>query len=127
MDAELLREKGIRPVNIRIASADGFDLHIGQRATLLPHPKSRIYGVIMELSHAEIDQLYSEPSVRAYRPEAVVADLADGSRVPTLCFNLPEATGVESPNLEYATRLRDLGRRLGLPSAYLEKIRLGRR
>lgn len=125
MDAELLREKGIRPVNIRIASVEGFDLHIGQRASLLPHPKSRVYGLLMELPHMEIDQLYSESNVRAYRPEAVVADLADGSRVPALCFNLPETTPGESQNLEYTARLRDLGRRLGLPSAYLEKIRLG--
>jgi hypothetical protein len=32
----------------------------------------------MELTHAEIEQLYSEASVRAYRPEAVLPELADG-------------------------------------------------
>jgi hypothetical protein len=42
----------------------------------------------MELTHDEIESLYSEASVRAYRPEAVLCELGDGSRVPALCFNL---------------------------------------
>ena len=123
MDAELLRAKGIRPTNTRIASVDGFVIHIGQRATLLPQKDSSVYGVIMELTHLEIEQLYSEPSVSAYRPEAVIANLADGSRVPALCFNLPKTSDPEPPNPDYANRLRDLGRRLGLPSTFVEKIK----
>lgn len=124
MDAEVLRAKGLRPANARMASVNGFVLHIGQRATLLPDPNSRVYGVLMELTHKEIDQLYSESGVAAYRPEALVADPADGSRVPALCFNLSEASDRESPNPEYAAKLRDLGRRLGLPPNYIEKIKV---
>lgn len=125
MDAELLRAKGADPANIRMASVPGFALRIGQRATLLPAPDGRAYGILMELSHAEIEQLYSDPSVSAYKPEAVVADVDDGSRVPALCFNLPDAPGADEANPDYAARLCDLGRQLGLPSAYIENIRLG--
>jgi len=78
--------------------------------------------MLMELTHTEIEQLYSEPSVSAYRPEAVVADLADGSRVPALCFNLPLAPSPEEGNPDYAAKLRDLGRRIGLPADYVENI-----
>jgi hypothetical protein len=77
----------------------------------------------MKLTHAEIEKLYSEPSVRAYRPEAVTAELADGSRVAALCFNLPDLPGAEETNPEYAARLRDLARRLGFPSDYVDRIR----
>jgi hypothetical protein len=122
MDADLLRTKGADPLNIRPACVPGFALRIGQRATLLRIPDARAHGILMELTHGEIEQLYSEPSVRAYRPEAVLAELSDGSRIPALCFNLPVPPGPEEVNSEYAAKLRDLARRLGLPSDYVESI-----
>jgi hypothetical protein len=93
-----------------------------QRATLLRIPDACAHGILMELTHAEIEQVYSEASVRAYRPEAVLAELTDGSRVPALCFNLPVPPGPEEADSEYAAKLRDLARRLGLPSDYVESI-----
>jgi hypothetical protein len=122
MDADLLRTKGAHPVNLRSACVPGFALRIGQRATLLQNPNARAYGIVMELTHVEIEQLYSEASVRAYRVEAVLAELADGSQVPALCFNLLVPPGPEEANAEYAAKLRDLARRLGLPSNYVESI-----
>jgi hypothetical protein len=76
----------------------------------------------MELTHDEIEHLYSDASVRAYRPEALLCELGDGSRVPALCFNLIVPPAPEEANSEYAARLRDLARRLGLPSDYVERI-----
>jgi len=122
MDADLLRAKGTHPLNIRPACVPGFALRIGQRATLLRIPDACAYGIVMELTHVEIEQLYSEASVRSYRPEAVLAELADGSRVPVLCFNLVVPPGPEEANSEYAAKLRDLARRLGLPPNYVESI-----
>jgi Gamma-glutamyl cyclotransferase, AIG2-like len=123
MDADLLRAKGAHPVNIRAACVPGFALRIGQRATLLRTPDARAYGTVMELTHSEIEQLYSEASVRAYRPESVIAELTDGSHVPALCFNLLVPPDPEEANSEYAAKLRDLGRRLGLPSDYIASIK----
>jgi hypothetical protein len=90
MDPALLRERGIRPESPRRAALRGFALRIGQRAALVPNATKRAYGLVMALSHAEIEQLYSDESVRAYRPEAVLCELDDGSRIPALCFNLVE-------------------------------------
>jgi hypothetical protein len=122
MEADLLRTKGVEPVNIRPACVPGYALCIGQRATLLRIADARAYGILMELTHVEVEQLYSEASVRAYRPEAVLAELTDGSRVPALCFNLPVPPGSEEVNSEYAAKLRDLAHRLGFPSAYVDSI-----
>ena len=77
----------------------------------------------MELTHAEVEQLYSEPSVRDYRPEAVVCRLSNGSCIPALCFNLIEPPRPDEANSEYAAKLRDLAARLGFPSEYVENIR----
>ncbi len=122
MDAGLLRAKGANPVNIRFGYVSGFALRIGQRATLIESNQARAYGILMELTHDEIEQLYSEASVRAYRPEAVLTQLSDGSRVPALCFNLVVPPGSEEANSEYAGKLRTLARQLGLPADYVESI-----
>lgn len=122
MDAELLRSKGAAPLNLRRARVPGFALRIGQRATLLPVTGGSAYGVLMELTHTQIEHLYSEASVSAYRPEAVLAELDDGTRVPALCFNLIDSPKPEERNSEYAAKLRDLARRIGLPSDYVASI-----
>jgi Gamma-glutamyl cyclotransferase, AIG2-like len=122
MDVDLLRAKGVEPVKIRPAWVPGFALRIGQRATLLRNPDANAYGILMELTHDEIERLYSEVGVRAYRPEAVLCELGDGSHVPALCFNLVVPPGPEEANSDYAAKSRDLARRLGLPSDYVERI-----
>jgi Gamma-glutamyl cyclotransferase, AIG2-like len=122
MDADLLRAKGVQPTNPRLVCVPGFALRIGQRATLIPDPDSRVYGLVMQLSHDEIERLYAEPGVQMYRPEAVIAELTDGSRIPALCFNLPVPPAPDEINKEYAQELRDLALRLGLPADYVDRI-----
>lgn len=122
MDTELLRTKGANPASVRKASVENFALRIGERATLTPSPKRRVHGVLMGLTHDEIDRLYSEASVSVYRPEAIIAILEDNSRVPALCYNIPTLPTPQHANPEYASKLRDLARRLRLPSDYVKKI-----
>jgi hypothetical protein len=123
MDVELLLSKGVHPMHPRPARVPGFALRIGRRATLIPNAESFAYGIIVELSHADIEQLYSEASVSEYRPEAVLAQLADGSYSPALCFGLVVPPSPEEANSEYAMKLRELARRLKLPLGYIESIR----
>jgi len=123
MDAELLRSKGASPQNSRRAGAPGFALRIGKRAMLRREPSACVYGILMELTHEEIEKLYSEDSVRAYRPEAILVQLDDGSRIPALTFNLVESPHVNERNSEYAAQLKELARRLELPADYVNAIR----
>jgi hypothetical protein len=122
MDAEALRAKGFHPINGRQACVSGMALHIGRRATLAPDPTQSVYGFVFGLSHEEIERLYAEPSVAAYRPEAVIARLADRSCIPALCFNLPPSNETEQANPEYAEKLRVVAGRLGLPADYTANI-----
>jgi hypothetical protein len=123
MDANALREKGLDPINIRPANVKGMALRLGDRATLVPDPAGCVHGMLMTLAHAELDRLYAEPSVSAYRPEPLIAELADGSTVPALCFNLPTPPQIHRTNPEYAIRLQAVARRMGLPEDYVERIR----
>ena len=123
MDQQLLSDKGAQASDIRLAVVPGFVLRIGARAALVPDSAGAVHGVVMKLSHSDLERLYSEPSLLAYRPEPVLAKLQNGAVVAALCFNLPEAPSPEERNAEYAEKLRILARRIGLPGDYVASIR----
>ena len=125
MDADVLRARGVEPRDIRLASVPEFALRVGRRATLVPVAGERAHGVVMELMHDDIDRLYDDPSVHAYRPEAVLTELPDGSRVPALCYNLVVPPTPGEADAEYAGKLRELARRMKLPADYVERIGRG--
>jgi hypothetical protein len=97
MDVDLLRSKGTHPIGTQPASVPGYQLRIGQKASLVQHATSSAHGV--------------------------VAQLADGSYLPALCFNLVTlpAPG-EAANPDYAVKWRALAARLELPAAYIEGV-----
>ena len=100
-----------------------FALRIGNRATLLPSPGARAYGMVVALTHAELDRLYGAPGLELYRPEAVVAQLLDGGTVAALCYNLVQAAGPNEWNADYADRLQRVLGKLGFPRSMLRPSR----
>ncbi|HET6594060.1 MAG TPA: gamma-glutamylcyclotransferase family protein [Anaerolineales bacterium] len=122
MDEDLLRAKGVMPMDISPAFVPGFQLCIGNRATLVPAQSGRVFGQIASLSHEELEQLYSEPGLQAYRPEAVLAQLLTGENRPALCFNLLDPPSPQERNPEYAAKLRALAQRLDFPADYVASI-----
>jgi hypothetical protein len=122
MDEALLLAKGIVLPNLRVAFVPGFQLRIGNRATLVPNQSERVFGVVASLSHSELERLYGEPSLQAYRPEAVLAHLLNGAILAALCFNLVEAPSADEYNPEYATKLRTLAAQLQFPLDYVSSI-----
>lgn len=122
MDDDLLRAQGMKPARPRRGSVDGFALRIGRRATLVPDPAGRVHGTVVELSFAEIDRLYAEPSLRDYRPRAVIVGQEAADPVAALCFVLPEPPAAQERNEDYAARLKDVAARLGLPDGYVRSI-----
>lgn len=122
MDQDVLHSKGIEPQSAELASIPGFALRIGQRAALVPNPNGSVHGVVMSLTPAELERLYSEPSVRAYKPQAVLAHLASGGIIAALCYNLPEPPAASERNPEYAAKLRVTAKKVGLPSDYVASI-----
>ena len=123
MDQDLLRAKGLAPVAAELASVSGFALRIGQRAALVPQAASLVHGLVMSLTLAELERLYSEPSVQAYKPQAVLADLASGGTIAALCYNLPQPPPATERNPEYAGKLRSVGQKVGLPPDYVASLR----
>lgn len=119
LDAELLRAEGYFPQNPEIAFVEGFKLRIGRRAALAPAAGSRVYGSLMSMTVDELQRLYAEPSLTAYKPTAVLAHLARGGVRAALCYNLSEPPPASERNEEYAKKLRVAARKVGLPPEYL--------
>ena len=122
MDAELLRGKGLSPHDVEVGSVPGMSLRLGQRAALVPDRRGLVYCVMMSLTMDELELLYSEPGVQAYRPQPVLVHPASGGVVAALCYNLPEPPSPGEHNPEYATKLRAVARRAGLPEDYVASI-----
>lgn len=123
MDDDLLRSKGIVPMNPRPASIEGFGLRIGKRATLIPARHERSYGMVMGLTYEELQTLYSGPGLEHYRPEALPCTTLSGEQVCALCYNLPNAPAPDEVNEEYAGQLRRVLAKLGFPLEYVESVR----
>ncbi|HEV7889135.1 MAG TPA: gamma-glutamylcyclotransferase family protein [Pyrinomonadaceae bacterium] len=123
MDEALLRAKGLNPEDRRAAYVEDFQLLIGERATLVRREGARSHGVVYTLTRGGVEALYSDESVSAYRPEVVTARLAGGLDARVLCFNLPAPPSAEERNPLYASKLRELAERLGLPAEYVSSIR----
>ncbi len=123
MDESLLAKKGIKPSNISVGFVDGYELRIGERATLVRRPNGRAYGAMMDIAANEATELYAEDSVADYRPEPVTVELIDGAQVEAMCYNLPSAK-VTGTNKDYAVSLLKVANRLGFPDSYIEQIRL---
>ena len=122
MDEGLLEAKGVKPQRARVGFVTGYKLRIGERATLVPAPGARAYGIVMTLERKAVDVLYREESVADYRPEPVTVELIEGERVSAVCYNLASET-VSGTNRAYARSLLALATRLALPDEYLEEIR----
>ena len=122
MDQELLRAKGLDPERIERGWVEGLALRIGQRAALVPAKGARVHGVVMTLTQDELARLYADPSVQAYRPEAVLVQLGSGGIVAALCYNLPVPPSPAERNPEYATKLKVVAQKVGLPDEYVASL-----
>jgi hypothetical protein len=122
MDAVLLRSKGVIPQDQISAQLQGYSIRIGNRATLIPEANKSVYGILMSLTHHEIDLLYAEESLKAYRPEPVIVDTKDERTLPALCFNLIEPPTTHERNEEYARKLKLVAIQCDLPEEYVNSI-----
>ena len=123
MDRTLLTGQGLHPQLVGPAVLPDYRIHIGERATLLPSPASRSYGIVMALTEDEARALYAEPSVREYIPETVRVELLDTAEtVEAECYNLPPDLGMAGSNPVYASKLSRLVESLGFDEAYVREI-----
>lgn len=127
MDRTLLANKGLAPTVLGPARLDDHVLRIGTRAALVPEAGGVCFGIVMQLESDEVDELYSEPSVKDYRPHRLsVTLLARGGErevIEATCYNLPPESIGTTVNRTYVASLAELATNLDLPAGYIHEIR----
>lgn len=121
MDINLLKEKGLHPTEPIPGYAEGYQLQIGERATLIKSPGRRAYGAVMALDAEALDQLYGEPGVVDYRAENITVTTFDHALLQVVVYNLPKEK-LAGKNSNYAAQLAKTARDVGLPQAYIQEI-----
>jgi Gamma-glutamyl cyclotransferase, AIG2-like len=122
MDPGVLAGHGIVAPAPRRARAENYGLRIGQRATLVPAQGEHAYGMVYALTPAELDRLYGQPGLEAYRPETIVVSDLAGASIAALCYNLAAAPGADKANVAYACELGNVLLRLGFPRDYADQL-----
>lgn len=116
MDPEILKQKGVKPRNPRIASAKNFKLRIGNKATILRAPGELAHGIVYSLTHSEINSLYWGSGLNEYASESLLVNVGN-EKIPALCCNLVQPPDKHESNAEYKQKLNAAMEKLGLPCA----------
>lgn len=121
MDKNLLKEQGFNPQNIQRAYLKGFQLKIGERATLAPQNEACSYGTVMELDSNELQKLYGSDGVEDYIPQTVQANRMTGEPLEAVSYILPIEKN-SGCNSEYAIKLASIAKKLDFPDYYIDEI-----
>jgi hypothetical protein len=78
--------------------------------------------MVFEITHDELERLYSAPGLEQYQPEAILVQTFDGDTVAALCYTLSEVPQPGEANAEYAVRLRAVLSKLEFPQDYVASI-----
>lgn len=91
MPSQVLRDSGLtREVHPpEVVTLPGFDIAFSPTATLIPSTTGVVYGVIAELTQAEIDRLYAPDWLKDYKPRSIVVRRNNHQEVTATCFIAP--------------------------------------
>ena len=116
MDAESLRQKGVVIRQPRLATILHHRVAVREKAMLLREKDALAYGMLYQLTHAEIDMLYQHQT--GYRAEAFLAN--DGEHEVCAVSMVHIEPPIDSPvDYDYVSRLRTVLEQLGFPVDHL--------
>jgi len=116
MDPEILRLKGVKPRNPRIATVSDYSLRIVKMTTLLRAEGFNVNGIVYSLTHSEIEILYSKSGLDMYVPEAILSILSTGEIVAALICNLLVPPDEDENNSDYRNKLLACMKKLNVPT-----------
>lgn len=121
INRSVLAGGGFTPERVSVARLGGFDIVRRPLATLDRSDQHAVYGILTWATHDELERLYGQSWVRAYRPEAVVVTTNEGALHPALCYIAPGKTA-EPPMDRYLEHILEPARELGFPGWYLDRL-----
>ena len=121
MDEDILKEKGLNPLDSKLVYLTEYGLRIGERATLEYSKDERAFGSVMQLRSEELEKLYSDKSVVDYVPLQVFTTDMQGKSIEAISYILPMIK-VSGSNRGYANSLAIAAKKIGLPGDYIKEI-----
>ncbi len=121
MRPEVMAQAGFAPDTVRVAQLHGHDICLDPHANVFPSPMHSIFGIVVQISHAELDKMYGRQGVGSFLPEAVLVTLADGRSLPVMCY-MPPSRSNQPADQAYLTRLIEAAELRGLPRDYILRL-----
>lgn len=103
------------------ATLVGYELTISPWVNLQQAARGVVYGVVLWLTHADLERLYAQLKAR-YLPIAVNVTRNEGGSLPALCYvsmDMPAGRAEEG----HVRMLLEPAAQLGFPEWYLARIR----
>jgi hypothetical protein len=128
-----LGRRRMRPLDTRVAMLEHFELRFdlpvgpGERgvANVAPREGDEVWGALYLLTHREAERLDQTEGVQfgAYRRLHVEVREMSGSRIGAFTYHSPRSVLGRKPSRRYLGLLLAGARQLGLPAAYIERLR----
>jgi len=123
INLDVLGEVGISPEPgaIETGSLTGFDIVADPLASLVPSDDSVVWGILVRVGHTKLDELYGQPWVGSYLPEAVLVRRRGGAFVPAMTYISP-VSGKPAAAGDYIGRIVDGAKQAGFPAWYIARL-----
>jgi hypothetical protein len=121
INPRILDKVGMKPTRQEPATLSGFDIRISPYVTLVRSAGHIVFGLLMEVTHAELQHMYSQLKAR-YFPEALVVSDAAGCLRPALCYRVWDMPPGQA-EVDHVEALATAAESCGFPQWYLAKIR----
>ena len=120
-----MQEMGIKRRAFAPAQITGYELVIGSSATLVDAGGGIVYGILANLTHTELSQVYesqtSSVGLAGYVPEPVLVQTRGGKIVASLTYIMPEVEN-GSPRAGYVEKILEAAKNYGFPAWYRAHI-----
>lgn len=125
MNFDILVNLGISQSEYQVGQLPGYALTIGSAANVVKNGLERVFGIVTQLTHDELDTLYSREAQAKlgaqYLPEPVLVMTANGNIVPSLCYiAYGGVAGV--PSAAYIKTILSAAQQYGFPQSYIQHI-----
>lgn len=124
MSSQVLRDSGLarEMPSLEVATLEGYDIVLAPAATIVPSTAGVVYGVIAELTQAEVDLLYAPGWLKDYKPRSILVRRSDRQEVAATCYIAPPHLNA-GPKPDYVARLIDIATAYVFPWWYIERLR----
>ena len=121
INPKVLDKVGMKPTRQERATLSGFDIRIAPYVNLVRSPGHTVFGLLMEVTHAELQHTYNQLKAQ-YLPEAVIVSDTAGCLRPALCYIVPDMPPGQA-EVDHVEALATAAESFGFPQWYVAKIR----